>query len=227
VKWNKITSNYQDKYISLIDTFFDLIAADRIKVRIMFTQNTVVPKNLSKRHIEEKYFILYYHFLKLAFGLQYSPPISGGVRLRIYPDKLPDTAERVAQFKSYLVGLGQSVDFRRLKISISPEDVTEVVSHDHDVLQCLDIVLGAIHFRLNDKHREIPQGQRRRGKRTVAKENVYKHINSRIQAIYPRFNIGISTGHKGDENNRWNHPYRHWLFMPTERTILPGSKRKK
>ncbi len=53
VKWNKITSNYQDKYISLIDTFFDLIAADRIKVRVMFTQNTVVPKNLSKRVITQ------------------------------------------------------------------------------------------------------------------------------------------------------------------------------
>ena len=66
VKWNKITSNYQQKYMDLIDTFFDLVAEDKIKVRVMFTQNTVIPKNLTKRHIDEKYFILYYQFLKLA-----------------------------------------------------------------------------------------------------------------------------------------------------------------
>jgi hypothetical protein len=227
VKWNKITGNYQDKYIALMDTFLDLVAFDNVKVRIMFTQNTVIPKNLNKRHIDEKYFMLYYQLLKLAFGLQHSPLIPGGVRLRIYPDKLPDTEEQIAKFRGFLVALERTPEFRRLGLTVRPEDVADVASHDHDLLQCLDIVLGAMHFRLNDKHLEKPPGKYRRGKRTVAKENVYNHINRRIRAIYPHFNIGISTGHKGDEANRWKHPYRHWLFVPTERIIVPGSKRKK
>lgn len=90
---------------------------------------------------------------------------------------------------------------------------------DHDILQCLDVVLGSIQFRLNDKHKEIPLGAKRRGKRTIAKEKLYKHINGRIREIYPGFNIGISTGVKGDKSNRWKHPYRHWLFLPANKKV--------
>ncbi|MEC5395322.1 hypothetical protein [Bergeyella sp. RCAD1439] len=80
-------------------------------------------------------------------------------------------------------------------------------------MQCLDIVLGSMSFRLNDMHKEKLQGQSRRGKRTIAKEKLYKHINSLIREIRPNFNIGISTGIDGDALNRFSHPYRHWLFI--------------
>ena len=227
VKWQKITEPYAEKYIRLMDAFFDLVMADRIKVRIMFTQNTVIAKNLSPAHVEEKYFILYYQFIKHAFGLIYSPALPGGVDLRIYPDKLPDTREQVEKFRSFLLSLTENREFRRRDIRVRRENIAEVRSHDHDLLQCLDIVLGAMQFRLNDRHLDRPAGARRRGKRTIAKERVYRYINTRIQAIYPRFNIGISTGHQGEDANRWKHPYRHWLFMPTERIVRPGSKRPK
>jgi hypothetical protein len=80
-------------------------------------------------------------------------------------------------------------------------------------------------FRLNDMHLE-KISPRRRGKRTKAKARVYKHINSRIQAIYPRFNIGVSTA-RTTETSAWDHPYRHWLFVPTERIVIPGGKKMK
>ena len=97
-----------------------------------------------------------------------------------------------------------------------PEDqIAEVKSHNHVLLQCVDIVLGAIQFRLNDLHKVKPEGSRTRGKRTIAKEKLYKHINRRIRNIYPNFNIGITTGTKGDESSYWGHPYRHWLFIPS------------
>lgn len=226
VKWNKATLNYESKYIELINCFFDMIAADKIKMRVMFTHNTVQARNLTRQNLVEKYFILYYEFIKHAFGLRHSPPIHGGVDIRIYPDRLPDTAEQVERFKSFLVALSEFAHFRRLGIRIRKDNVAEVESHDHDVLQCLDIVLGSIHFRLNDKHKEKPEGARLRGKRTRAKERIYKHINSRIRAIYPHFNIGISTGHQ-DRTDRWTHPYRHWLFVPRDRVILPGGKKAK
>jgi hypothetical protein len=38
VKWSKITENYAEKYIAMMDLFFDLIRDGKIKVRIMFTQ---------------------------------------------------------------------------------------------------------------------------------------------------------------------------------------------
>jgi hypothetical protein len=227
IKWTKITENYADKYIALMDLFFDLIKADRIKIRIMFTQNMNVPVNLTKRHIDEKYFILYFQFMKHAFGLHCSPIVPDGVTLRIYPDRLPDTVEKVAQFRSFLVGLSRTGEFRQRQIKISLENVAEVHSHDHDILQCLDVIVGAMHFKLNDKHREkTAKNGTRRGKRTKAKERVYRQINKRIQDIYPRFNVGTSTAQPAADS-RWAHPYRHWLFKPRERIVNPISKKKK
>ncbi|MBR0982344.1 DUF3800 domain-containing protein [Bradyrhizobium liaoningense] len=227
VKWTRITEHYADKYIALIDTFFDLVKVGKIKVRIMFTQNTVIAKNLTPQHVEEKYFILYYQFLKHAFGLAVSPILNGGVNLRIYPDQIPDNKERVEQFRGFLMGLAGSPPFRERRIRIRREDIADVDSKQHEILQCLDIVLGAVNFRLNDKHKEkTAKGGTRRGSRTKAKERVYRHILGRIQDIYPRFNIGRSTGQDSEEC-RWSHPYRHWLFTPSERIVIPGSKREK
>jgi hypothetical protein len=226
-KWTRITEHYERKYIALIDVFFDLVKAGKIKVRIMFTQNTVIAKNLTPQHVEEKYFILYYQFLKHAFGLSVSPIVDGGVNLRIYPDQIPDNKERVEQFRGFLMGLASSPAFRERKIRIRREDIADVDSKQHEILQCLDIVLGAMSFRLNDKHLEkTAKGGTRRGNRTKAKGRVYRHILSRIQDIYPNFNIGRSTGQE-TEDCKWSHPYRHWLFTPAERIVLPGSKRKK
>jgi hypothetical protein len=226
-KWTRITENYEGKYIALMDTFFDLVKADKVKVRIMFTQNTVVAKGLTRRHIDEKYFILYYQFLKHAFGLACSPIVPGGVHLRIYPDQIPDTREKVEQFRGYLIGLSRNPAFIERRISIKREDIADVNSKEHEILQCLDVVLGAMHYRLNDKQKEkTARNGTRRGSRTKAKERVYRHILTRIQDIYPNFNIGISTG-QPEPDSRWTHPYRHWLFTPTERIVIPGSKRKK
>ena len=69
-------------------------------------------------------------------------------------------------------------------------------------------------FRLNNLHKEIPIGEKRRGKRTIAKEKLYKFIHKKICEIRPNFNIGITTGIDGDIYNRFLHPYRHWLFIP-------------
>ena len=149
------------------------------------------------------------------------------MNLRIYPDQIPDNKERVEQFRGFLVGLASSPAFRERKIRMKREDIADVDSKQHEILQCLDIVLGAMSFRLNDKNLEkTAKGGTRRGSRTKAKERVYKHILSRIRDIYPNFNIGISTGQDAT-NARWSHPYRHWLFTPTERIVLPGSKKKK
>ena len=74
------------------------------------------------------------------------------------------------------------------------DQIAEVDSHEHSILQAVDVVLGSMQFRLNDFHRAKPPGQARRGKKTIAKEKLYKRISQRIRSIYPNFNIGISTG---------------------------------
>jgi hypothetical protein len=230
IKWGKVPGNkyYLQKYIDLMECFFDLVEKKKIKIRIMFRQNMFQARRLSHDHIEQRYFILYYLFIKKAFGLDCSPVVPGGVRVRIYPDQIPDTQEQVARFRSFLVALSRRSEFRHRGISIKPEDVTDVKSHDHDILQCLDVVLGAMHFKLNDLHKVIPEGKRRREKRTRNKEKLYRAINKRIRAVYPNFNVGTSTG-RATNTSRWDDPYRHWRLMPRpdNRVVLKGGKRKK
>ena len=228
VKWQKVTANYLGKYIELMGEFFDLVANDKVKVRIMFTHNRFVPTGLTPEQRRIEYYLLYYQLLKHAFGLPYSNPGPEPVHVRLNLDQLPNNREQNALFKAYILGLNRNPQFRGARVSFREDQIAEVSSHDHVLMQCLDIVLGAICFRLNDKHKEKPLGLRRRGNRTIAKEKLYKFLLSRIRQIYPGFNIGETTGKQGDWSNLWNHSYRHWKLIPQSHEIDEArSKRKK
>lgn len=221
VKWQKITSNYLDVYLSFVDALFDLIAADKVKIRIMFRQSAIEPKNLTALQKEHSFHLLYYQFIKHAFGLRYSNPSGEEIYLRTYFDKIPDTEEKNELFKNHIYAL-QSLDgFKNANIRIRREDIVEVDSKKHIELQMLDLVLGAISFRLNNHHLLKEPGKTRRGNRTIAKEKVYKRIQQRISEVYPNFNIGITTGKQGALDSLWSMPYRHWKFMPKEFNINP------
>ena len=229
VKWQKISENYASEYIALMDTLFDLCAEGKVKLRIMFTQNYFSPARLTEEQRQNGFFLLYYQFVKHGFGLRHSGTAGTHTSLRLLFDQLPDTHEKRAAFKGYLAGLGKSTPFRHAGLRLEPEWIAEVDSKQHFLLQCIDVVLGAIQFRLNDKHKEKPEGSRRRGKRTIAKERVYKHILSRVRGIYPNFNIGISTSLRGELANLWRDPYRHWLFRSEDAVVRPefGKRQKK
>lgn len=230
VKWSKVTEVYLSKYQDLIRMFFEEVRQGHLKVRIMFRQNVHHPVGLTQDQIDGGFFRLYYQFIKNAFGLLHCPPAQNPRRLRLYFDEFPDTKEAATQFKGYIFGLKDNPQIRRAGLTIAMEDIAEFRSHDHALAQCLDIVLGAMAFRLNHKHKAIPPGQKRRGKRTVAKEALYKTIYGEICRTKPRFNIGISTGTPGGPVDRWSAPYLHWRFVPSvreyrEEFVKPKKKR--
>ena len=227
VKWQKVSEAYLQKYCDLMDTFFDLVRSDKVKVRIMFTQNRFQPQNLEAYHLEHEYFLLYYQFVKHAFGLCYSNESNAPVNVRIYFDKLPDTREKCELFKDFIHGINRWPGFSKSHVHIRRDQLAEVNSHDHVLLQCLDVILGSMQFRLNRKHTVKPVGARCRAKKTIAKERLYKHIDEHIRRIYPGFNIGITTGMQADRANIWKHPYRHWVFVPTDARINVSADKKK
>lgn len=216
IKWTKVTANYIDKYEEMIDLFFQFIKDGKIKVRIMFRDINDVPSRRQTHGDEEKYFKLYYQFIKHAFGLRFIPSNGEDVFLRIYLDQLPDKKERCDKFKTYLRAIPTLKDFESsdVRLHIRDGDIAEVRSHNHVLLQCTDIVLGAMFFRLNDLHKEKLEGSRYRGKRTIAKERLYKRMNHHIQEMLPAFNIGISTGARNYQHPAWDLPYSHWKFKP-------------
>jgi hypothetical protein len=227
VKWQKITENYASKYIALIDEVFALMGEGKLKMRIMFTHNYMEPTRLTPHQRENQFLLLYYQFLKHTFGLPHAGASNQKTGIRIYLDKLPATREQISAFKGYLFALNQNARWRAAKIAILEAQLAEVDSNDHVIMQALDIVLGSIQFRLNNMHLEKPKGEHRRGKRTIAKEKVYKHINKRIREVTRRaFNIGISTGWD-EEDSLWRDPYRHWRFVSTDAEIKPEFSKKK
>jgi hypothetical protein len=217
IKWTKVTANYLEKYKEIITTFFDLVVNGKIKIRIMFRQSAQVPANLSKEQKDKGFHLLYYQFIKHAFGLAYSDT-SEDVYLRLFFDKLPDSKIKNEQFLNYIFGLQSLPSFSQAQIKIRRTDIVEIDSHNHVLLQLVDIVLGAMAFRLNDLHKMKLPGERTRGKRTIAKEKLYKHIYQHIARIYPFFNIGSTTS-KYPREMIWTMPYRHWKFTPREFTI--------
>ena len=135
-------------------------------------------------------------------------------KLRIYLDQLPHTKEDAGLFKSYLANMPNTKDFQTSALRIQQDQIAEICSHDHILLQCVDIVMGAMQFRLNGHHKDKPEGERFRGKKTVAKEKLYAIILKEICKIHPRFNIGDTTGNEGYKNPSWECAYRHWVFRP-------------
>jgi hypothetical protein len=226
VKWCKITENYQNKYIELIDSFFDFIAQGKIKVRIMFTDNAWVPKGLTNKQKENEYYILYYQFIKHSFGID-TIRLTSESTLRIQFDNLPHTKEKSREFKNFIFNLRRH--FLASNMLLYSDGISEIDSKNHDILQCLDIILGSIAFRLNCRHLYIEPGKKRRGKRTRAKEQVYKHINKRIQQLYPEsaFNIGVSTGPKNWTSPFWSMPYRHWVFKSRKAEYDESRKKRR
>jgi hypothetical protein len=214
VKWQKVTEPFLPNYVAFVNALFDELAAGNLKMRIMFTHNYRRPTALSTDHRRAAFLILYYQFLKHGFGLRYLSKAEGPYSLRLNLDRLPETKEQVAQFKSFLVSLNSWSRFADAGVKLYPLNIAEVDSRDHVIMQGVDLVLGSMQFRLNDKQKDKPPGAHRRGKRTRAKLTLFKEILRRIQLLYPRFNVGITTGYGGDKASRLLHPYRHWEFVP-------------
>ncbi len=229
LKWQGVTPSVGPRYRDMMDALFDELEAGRAKIRIMFTQNQHVPV-LTREQRETRYHRLYFQLVKHAFGLQYAGRPGEQTNIRILLDKMPATAEQVAVFRSCLAALSRRPEFRRARVVIREDQIAEIDSKKHILSQCLDVVLGAMAFRLNDRHKVKPPGSRIRGKRTREKEQVYRHIRARIAVLYPRFNIGTSTGQQGSPASKWEHPYRHWKLVPKDfeydRSRTKGAKRK-
>ncbi len=215
IKWQRVTEKWLAGYSRMITAFFDVIRDGDVRMRVMFRASDLPCENPSRAQRHESYFKLYYQFIKHAFGLAHVPERKDGTRLRLFFDQFPHTREKVVQFKGYLGALPSAASLRHAQLHLSPDHITEVDSKEHVLLQCVDLVLGAMAFRLNEMHLVKPEGQRQRGKRTVAKDRLYRHVLAEICTLKPSFNPKISTAAQPFPEGTWSMPYRHWLFVPS------------
>lgn len=214
IKWQKVNKFTFEKYKILIDFIFDLLENDLAKIRIFFRNNQFVPQGLTKEQKRKEYPLLYYQFIKHGFGLQYSNPNAEETNIKLLLDDMPLKGDDAKEFKRYLFGLNLDDSFKKAHLHIKMEDICEVDSKKHLPLQFMDLILGAMCFRLNDKHKIKDAITGKRGTRTKLKEDLYKYINNRIRKLHPGFNIGVNTRTK-ELSDRWELPYSHWSFKPS------------
>ena len=156
--------------------------------------------------------MLYYQFIKNDFGLIYSNPTGKEVRVRLLIDDMPLKGPARDEFLKSIYHLNELKSFQKANIHIKDGDVAEVNSKKHLPLQVMDLVLGSMCFRLNDKHKE--RGiDGKRAKRNIVKERIYKYIRTKIWQLHPGFNIGITTPIT-KQSDLWERPYLHWNFVP-------------
>ena len=191
----------------------------------MFTQNMYVP-HLQDYQLGNGYFLLYYQFIKHAFGLRYCTQDGETASAQIILDNVPKNSIEFDEFKEYLSSLSSFPIWRRAGFSIDKSAIAGVDSKKHNIMQAVDVILGGMNSRLNEKHTKVIPPAKRRSKRARAKDEVYKKIKDRVFELYPHFNIGISTGTQNGPQDRFGHPYRHWLFIPNN-AIRDKSKTKK
>lgn len=214
LKWQRVTPQWLDGYKLFITAFFDEVRTNLVRVRVMFRDNQNKNSQPTRDEKRDAYFKLYYQFIKHAFGLAHIPEQEEGTRLRLFFDQFPDTRLQAAFFKGYIANLPKNPQLRSAKLSIHPDHITEIDSKEHVLLQAVDLVTGSMAFRLNDLHKAKPEGSRLRGKRTIAKEALYKHILQEIRTVKPFLNPKISTACEPFPEGNWLMPYRHWSFKP-------------
>lgn len=221
VKFSKISSNYQTKYQELMIEFFQHIKAGDVKIRLLFTQNDKIPVLTPEQKKKNRYFLLYYQLIKHGFGWQHMTE-EGPVKLLLNFDVFPQTKADIVEFRQYLCGLSHLPEFTAKGILVTEDNIAEVHSHSHVILQCLDIIMGSVQCKLNEGHKHKTPGSRFISKRAKAKEAVYKTIRNEILKLYPgyNFNVGETTAYRATDGTddyhqkRWSLPYRQWKFEP-------------
>lgn len=102
VKWQKVNAYTYEKYLRIVDFIFDLLRNDLVKMRIFFRNNQYVAQGLTPLQKRKSYSMLYYQFIKHAFGFQYS---EGNANIGIFLDDMPLKGDSVEEFKDYLYKL--------------------------------------------------------------------------------------------------------------------------
>lgn len=141
VKWTKVSAQYLDKYKEMMDIFFSFISQNKLKMRVIFQETS---KTVPGKEKSLQYHLLYYQFIKHAFGLAYhrNNP-KRDTNLKLFFDEIPDTREKNDEFKAHIYDLQELSLFKSARIRITVDDIAEIDSHNHILQQCMDVVLGA------------------------------------------------------------------------------------
>lgn len=217
IKWSEARQFNSDRIAVVVERFLQFVESGDVKFRYMWIDNGFQnPEALTPYHEEWGFYILYYYFVVQGFGLPWHDE-NGAVEVELFPDQLPDNVDKRRAFREFLM---RAHTFQRYETGSQfriSEVADDVKSGHHIILQCVDFIIGAIGYRLNDRHR-VKQNNGRRSDGTRRKEGLYKGIYRALRKIDMgergtlAYSIGHSTGKGGEWANLWRHKFRQWDF---------------
>ena len=218
IKWGKVDARSAGAYGEFVKVFFDELAEGYFRIRVLFLDKYLKATNLIQKSKEENYFTLYYLFITRAFGWRVAPFGSDDhIVVRFFFDELPHKGAARARFKAFLSRMATTERFQHLRLEIPQDGISEIDSRDHRIAQMVDLLIGALGYRMNRFHKVIgPDG--RRGKRTEAKDKVIAVVQARLNDFGIK-NIGVTTGTYGRPLAMWHDPIRLWRLVPKEFTL--------
>lgn len=209
LKRTKISEANYKYYIEVLDLFFTFVRSGDIKVRIMFSPNSELKKDIP--HSQNETFIRFYEvFIKDAFSIFYAREDIG---LRLIFDDLPETKEQCQKFKQHLIKkINSNNKPMANKVYVKEEDIEEVDSQKHIILQCIDIIVGLVDFYLNTSKKELKES-----KRAQSKYKVWQRIYQFIIEMNPNFIVEETTS-PIYSNKGWKDKYKHFVYHQKNKT---------
>lgn len=212
--WKHIGLDDADRAKDVLRVFFEGVEQGNIRLRIMFRKNTDVPSTpkYSKWNHSKRFFVAYYLFLTVAFGLNAPDAEDANAVLQLYLDELTKNKYR-KEFNHYLQAGGPDAS-NGPKVNIPVGNITFSRSCDRTLIQCVDLVLGAVQSYLEEKYIPIDRRASDTPKKTAAKSDLCDFIFEQIRRIEPNFVPGESTKWGNDDHFNWHTNFKQWRFVP-------------
>jgi len=206
LKWTKVSTKYYNVYKDLVDIFFDSIAKDDFRFCCLLL-DTQLPEVIQYANIKKE------GYFKILYQLYYHNSKTPAI-YKIFPDKISNPAKRfnLPRLQSVLDGALH----RKFRPMMNPAEfsqvddfvqcVTPVDSKKEQIIQLVDVVLGAIGYFQN---RHFKKQGAKKAKVALMKYVLDKMILSGamhftgkefITAKSTRFNIWIF---KPKKNQKW------------------------
>lgn len=213
LKRTYIDSDNAHKYITVLERFFTFVSLGKIKVRVMFTDNSNLDKSKISNREDETFSKFYYLFIRYAFSLFYS---NKTIDLRLIFDELPDKKSVNNNFKEHLVNnlTNTQVIGNKSRILLSMERIEEVDSKKHVILQCCDVIVGLMDYYLNSYVSDNVSGKKEKGRIIVLRyilENIEKFMGKNFDRTSTTYGVLSNRG--------WQYPYAHFLYKPKVKKI--------
>ncbi len=149
MKWAKVSRNKLDKYISFVDLFFDHAAPEFCHFKSVVLDTPHIDYKTHHNGDDElAFYKFYYHFLLHKFG-PYAA--TDDHRLSVFIDHRSTTRERLSDLRRCLNAGIRKTHGRTCDVvnAVEPR-----VSHECNLIQLADVLMGAIAYHCNARHKE-------------------------------------------------------------------------